>query len=269
MIEFKQETRAILKNQDCMDLMKEIPDGFVDLIVTDPPYEICTRGAGIYNQPDKQYVKRLNSMRDGYEDSVLDEMCRVMRKINIYLWCAQKQIIHLLDYFVSKRKCNWNILSWHKTNPVPACGNKYLTDTEFILYFREKGVPIFGSYETKKTWYASPIGVKEKKLYNHPTVKPTNILKNLIINSSEEGEIVFDPFMGTGSTGVACIETGRRFIGCEIEKPYFETALDRICSAKAVTEAIKICETEEGEESGNDSIHSVLDCGSHYDFDVL
>ena len=244
MIEFDKGEKAILRNQDCMEFMKEIPDGFVDLIVTDPPYEICTSGAGIYNQPDKQYVKRLNSMRNGYEDSVLDEMCRVMKKINIYLWCSQKQIIHLLDYFVSKRKCNWNILSWHKTNPVPACGNKYLTDTEFILYFREKGVPIFGSYETKKTWYASPIDLKEKKIYNHPTVKPTNILKNLIINSSEEGGIVFDPFMGTGSTGAACIETNRRFMGSEIDKQYFETAKDRICSVNAQIEAIKICENE-------------------------
>lgn len=56
MIEFEQKTRLLLKNQDCMDLMKELPDNFVDLIVTDPPYLICTRGAGIYNQPDKQYV---------------------------------------------------------------------------------------------------------------------------------------------------------------------------------------------------------------------
>lgn len=124
MIGFEQKTRSLLKNQDCMDLMKELPDNFVDLIVTDPPYSICTRGAGIYNQQDIQYVKELSKMKDGYEDSVLDEMCRVMKKINIYLWCSQKQIIHLLDYFVSKRKCNWNILSWHKTNPVPACGEQ-------------------------------------------------------------------------------------------------------------------------------------------------
>ena len=148
MIEFDKGEKAILRNQDCMEFMKEIPDNFVDLIVTDPPYLICTSGAGIYNQTDKQYVKELSKMKDGYEDSVLDEMCRVMKKINIYLWCSQKQIIHLLEYFVCKRKCNWNILSWHKTNPIPACNNKYLTDTEFILYFREKGVPIFGSYET-------------------------------------------------------------------------------------------------------------------------
>lgn len=244
MIEFDKGKKVILRNQDCMEFMKEIPDNFVDLIVTDPPYEVCTNGAGIYKQSDKQYVKRLNRMKDGYDDSVLDEMCRVMKRINIYLWCGQKQIIHLLNYFVSEKKCNYNIISLHKTNPVPACGNKYLTDTEFILYFREKGVPVFGTYKTKKTWYASPIDVKEKKMYNHPTVKPISILKNLIINSSKEGGIVFDSFMGTGSTGVACIETNRRFIGCEIEKSYFETAKDRICSANAQIEAIKICENE-------------------------
>ena len=160
------------------------------------------------------------------------------------MWCSQKQIIHLLEYFVCKRKCNWNILSWHKTNPIPACNNKYLTDTEFILYFREKGVPIFGSYETKKTWYASPINSKEKKIYNHPTVKPTSILRNLITNSSEENSIVFDPFMGSGSTGVACIEINRRFIGCEIDKSCFDIAKERICAESSVLEAIKICGTE-------------------------
>lgn len=233
-----------------MDLMKELPDDFVDLIVTDPPYLICTSGVGIYNQPDKQYVKELSKMKDGYEDSELDEMCRVMKKINIYLWCSQKQIIHLLEYFVCKRKCNWNILSWHKTNPIPACNNKYLTDTEFILYFREKGVPIFGSYETKKTWYASPINLKEKKIYDHPTVKPTSILRNLITNSSEENSIVFDPFMGSGSTGVACIETNRRFIGCEIDKSCFDIAKERICAESSVLEAIKICGTEKRKVDG-------------------
>ena len=80
MIEFEQKTRSLLKNQDCMDLMKELPDNFVDLIVTDPPYLICTSGSGIYKKPDKQYVKELSKMKDGYEDPVLDEMCRVMKK---------------------------------------------------------------------------------------------------------------------------------------------------------------------------------------------
>lgn len=123
---------------DCLEVMKEIENNSIDLVITDPPYSISTSGAGIYKQPDKQYVKELNGMKDGFSEEVLDELCRIMKKINIYLFCSQKQIIPLLDYFVKGKKCNWNILSWHKTNPIPACGNKYLTDTEFILFLGKR-----------------------------------------------------------------------------------------------------------------------------------
>ena len=221
-----------LKCGDCLELMKNIPDGAVDLVVTDPPYEIETKGAGIYKQSDKQYVKELQEMKDGFSEEVLNELCRVMRKINIYFFCSQKQIIPLLDYFVKKKKCNYNILSWHKTNPIPACGNKYLTDTEFILFFREKGVKVYGNYETKTTWYATPLNQSDKKKYKHPTIKPFFILENLIINSSNPGDLILDPFMGSGSTGVACVNTGRNFIGIELDPGYFEIAKARIEEAQ-------------------------------------
>ena len=213
---------------DCLEVMKDIPDKSIDLVITDPPYEISTTGAGIYKQADKQYVKELSGMKDGFSKEVLDELCRVMKKINIYFFCSQKQIIPLLDYFVKEKKCNWNILSWHKTNPIPACGNKYLTDTEFILFFREKGVKVYGSFDTKRTWYATPLNQSDKKKYGHPTVKPLSILENLVINSSQEDEIVLDCFMGSGSTGVACINTNRKFIGIELYEKYFQIAKDRI-----------------------------------------
>lgn len=213
---------------DCLEVMKDIEDGSVDLVVTDPPYEIATTGAGIYKQADKQYVKELNGMKDGFSEEVLDELCRVMKKINIYFFCSQKQIIPLLDYFVKKKKCNWNILSWHKTNPVPACGNKYLTDTEFILFFREKGIKVYGSFDTKRTWYATPLNQSDKKKYGHPTVKPLSILENLVVNSSKEEGIVLDCFMGSGSTGVACLNTNRKFIGIELDEGYFNIAQNRI-----------------------------------------
>ena len=144
-----------LRQGNCLEVMRNIPDGSVDLVVTDPPYEIQTSGAGLYKQADKQYVKELCGMKDGFSPEILDELCRVMKKINIYIFCSQKQIMPLLDYFVKGKKCNWNLLTWHKTNPVPACGNKYLTDTEFILFFREKGVPIYGEFKTKFTYYVT------------------------------------------------------------------------------------------------------------------
>ena len=215
-------------NEDCMEIMKHLPDSIFDLVVTDPPYEIATKGAGIYKQDDKKYVQELDVMSNGFSEEVLDQLCRLMKKINIYIFCSQKQIIPLLTYFVVNRGCNYNIITWHKTNPIPACGNKYLTDTEYILFFREKGVRVYGTYETKKTWYATPLNQGDKKKYNHPTIKPVDILQNLIVNSSKEGEVVFDPFMGSGSTGVACKKTNRDFVGIEIDKTYYDIAVERI-----------------------------------------
>lgn len=215
-------------NMDCIEGMRQMPDKSVDLVVTDPPYLIETSGAGIYKQDDKQYVKELNEMKDGFSREVLDELCRIMKKINIYFFCSQKQIIPLIDYFVKEKNCNWNLLTWHKSNPVPACGNKYLTDTEFILFFREKGVKIYGEYKSKFTYYVTPLNQKDKKTYGHPTIKPLDMVSNFIINSSQEGDIVFDPFMGSGTTAVAAIKCNRNFLGYELNPDYYEICNKRI-----------------------------------------
>lgn len=208
--------------------MSTLSDKCIDLVVTDPPYKIDTHGGGIYTHDDKQYIQELRSMDDGFDIKVLDELCRVLKKINVYFFCSQKQILPLLEYFVQQKKCNYNLLTWHKSNPIPACGNKYITDTEYILFFREKGVKIYGSVDTKHTYYITPLNQKEKRLYKHPTVKPLNIVRNLIINSSQENDVVFDPFMGSGTTGVAAMELNRRFVGCEINKEYYEVAMKRM-----------------------------------------
>lgn len=217
-----------LYNDDCLKVLKAMPSNSIDLVVTDPPFIIETSGAGIYKQADKQYVKELNFMKDGFSDEVLDELCRVMKKINVYFFCSQKQIIPLLDYFVKEKKCNWNLLRWAKVNPVPACGNKYLTDTEFILFFREKGVRIGGTFATKFTYYLSPLNQKDKKLYGHPTVKPLELVERFVLNSSEEGGVILDPFMGSGTTGAAAKKNNRDFIGIELEPKYFDIAKKRI-----------------------------------------
>ena len=223
----------VVYNEDCLEGMKQIPNKSVDLVITDPPYLIDTVGSGLYSQKDKQYIKELNFMKDGFSKEILDEICRVMKKINLYIFCSQKQIIPLLDYFVREKKCNWNIITWHKTNPIPACGNKYLTDTEYVLFFREKGVKIYGDYQTKFTYYLTPLNQKDKIKYNHPTIKPLNIIQNFIINSSKEGEIVLDPFMGSGTTAIACMNTNRNYIGFELDKGYYDIILERIKNHKS------------------------------------
>lgn len=223
---------------DCLNLLKQLPDKSIDLVVTDPPYVIDNKGGGLYTQEDKQYVKQLEGIKDGFSTEVLDELCRVMKNINIYLWCSQKQLFPLIEYFVEGKKCNFNLITWHKTNPIPACGNKYLTDTEYCLFFREKGVKIYGEFSTKFTYYVTPLNQKDKKLYNHPTIKPLDIIQNLVVNSSLEGDIVLDPFLGSGTTAVACVNTNRHYIGFELDPQYYDIACKRLDEVEGVLNGI-------------------------------
>lgn len=208
--------------------MKKLPDDSVDLIVTDPPYEFAAhRGGGAFGSKKREYHNQLedSDITNGFDTKILDELMRVMKKVNIYIWCNKEQIKMYLDYF---KDYNMDLLVLCKTNPVPTCNNKYLSDIEYLLFFREKGVKVFGEYATKHKYYVMPTNKADKKKYKHPTVKPLEIIENLIINSSEENQIVLDPFMGSGTTGEASIKLNRNFIGIEIDKTYFNTAKERI-----------------------------------------
>ena len=217
---------------DCLEELKNIADKSVDLVVIDPPYQIVAGGSGGCFGADKRtYHAEVKTLSDGIANNVLDELARVMKKINIYIWCNKNQLKQYINYF-EDLGCTTDLITWHKTNPVPTCNNKYLSDTEYILFFREKGAKIYGSYETKKKYYVTTTNKEDKKKYNHPTIKPLNIIKNLIINSSNENEVVLDCFMGSGTTGVACKELNREFIGIELDEKYFNMAKERIESIK-------------------------------------
>lgn len=104
-----------------------------------------------------------------------------------------------------------------------------MSDTEYCLIFREDGTSVnYGTYETKSKYYISEINKKDKELYDHPTIKPLNVVKNHIINSTKEGDIVLDCFMGSGTTAVACKELGRNYIGFELNPVYWQIAVDRV-----------------------------------------
>ena len=103
---------------------------------------------------------------------------------------------------------------------------KLLNGKEFKEFKHD--LKIYGNYNTKKKYYVTPTNKKDKKTYNHPTVKPLNIIENLIINSSKEHDIILDCFMGSGTTGEACVNTNRKFIGIELDNNYFDIASKRI-----------------------------------------
>ena len=227
-------TAAIELHQgDCLEWLRTLPDNSVDLAILDPPYNIkSTEGGGAFGSNAKEYHGKLAPLSRGLDIDVLAEVLRVMKATNLYIWGNWRAIT---QYLLAFQGCNTNILSWHKSNPVPMCANKYLNDTEYCLFIRAPGVKVRGGYEDHGTWWLTPLNVEDKKQYNHPTPKPVDIIRRMIRNSSDPGDTVLDPFMGSGSTGHACAIEGRRFLGCEIDAGYFETAKARIENAEQST----------------------------------
>lgn len=147
-------------------------------------------------------------------------------------------MLDLLNYFVTEHKCRFEILTWHKTNPIPSCNGKWLSDTEYCLVFKEAGTPKYNEgYENKFKYYISSINVKDKKLYGHPTIKPLELVERHLKHSCKKDMVVFDPFVGSGTTAVACKELGINYLGFELNKKYYEIAVNRLNGqTKAETE---------------------------------
>ena len=121
----------------------------------------------------------------------------------------------------------FQMLVWIKTNPIPACGRNYLNDKEYCLYFR-KSARLHTTYQRGHTYWITPTNKKDKMLYGHPTVKPQAIIEDLVLNSSEEGDMILDPFSGSGTTGAAAAKLNRSFIGFEKNEIYYDVSLQRI-----------------------------------------
>lgn len=224
-------------NEDCLIGIKKLPDNFIDLVIIDPPYQINNHNVkydsdlarSINNYNNELYDTKLTN---GYDYKILDELIRVLKKINIYIFCNGEQIPFYIKYFVIDRKCKMDIIIWNKTNALPLFNNKYLSDKEYCLYFRKGGYCSPKNYEDAKTVFYYPINIKDKKKWKHPTIKPEELIRKLIRNSSKEGDIVLDSFMGSGTTAISCIKENRNFIGYEINKEFYKICLKRIKEVK-------------------------------------
>lgn len=216
-------------NMDCMEAIKLLDDNSIDLVVMDPPYLLNLNK--IKNTSSiNNYANELMGLKDGFDLKVLDMLIPKMKKINMYIYCSKRQVKDLIEYFINK-DCNYEILTWHKQNPSPLINNNYLPDTEYVIFAREKGVKLYGSYHTKRKYYISGVNQIDKKKYKHPTIKPLPFIENHIINSSKEGDLILDCYCGSGTTLVGAIKTNRNFIGFEIDKNYYEIAKQRVAEA--------------------------------------
>ena len=219
-------------NEDCYKAIKDIPDNSIDLVYIDIPY-LMGKGGGNESELSKRAKKRNKELddskiADGIDYSIFDELCRIMKRIYIYIWCSRLQLLDIMDYFIKKKKCKYELLVWCKTNPIPVIHNCWLSDLEYCLLFRGDETKLNEQYDLKSKWYVSGTNKSDKDLFDHPTIKPLELVKRHILHSTQPNDIVLDCFMGSGTTAVACKETGRRFLGFEIDKTYYEIACNRL-----------------------------------------
>ena len=218
---------------DCLERMKEIPDGSVDLVLTDPPY-------GMDFQSNRRVVKsRFEKIKNDksleWLDGFFSECQRVLKNnTSIYCFCSWHNIDEFKcsfeKYFKLKNLCVW-VKNNHGSGDLKGA---YAPKHEFVLYghkgrslLREKRVPDVFQYPK----------VASSKLL-HPTEKNIDMLELFVCNSSDEGNTILDPFMGSGTTGVACVNTNRNFIGIELDPDYFEIAQKRINDLRIENERI-------------------------------
>lgn len=218
---------------DSNKLIKLIPDKSIDCIYTDVPYLYGNSGGGTSDLA-KQINKRNNELinadiTEGFNYQILDEFVRVMKKINIIIWLSKGQLQYVLNYFMNlDAKVFFEPLVWLKTNPLPQTHNVWLPDVEYAFHFREQGVALNDGYDIKSKYFISPINTKDKKLYDHPTIKPLELVKRHLEHITSPNDIVLDTFLGSGTTAVASKDLGRKYLGFEIDKNYYNISKDRL-----------------------------------------
>ena len=222
----------MLLNQDVREVFKTIPDNSIDLVVTDPPYKTTSRGnagtSGGMLQKEinkKGQVFKHNNIKP---QEYIPELYRVLKDgSHCYIMTNHVNLQEMLNVATESAFKFVKCLIWDKGNKI--MGQYYMSSFEYILFLRKGKAKRINNCGTADILRVPNIKLKGEDGKNlHDTEKPVELMKIMIDNSSNEGDIVFDPFMGIGSTGVACLELNRRFIGVELDEQYFPIAKNRI-----------------------------------------
>lgn len=213
---------------DCLEVMREMPDESIDLIVTDPPYKLTGGGKG-----DGANSKRPKGMLSTNEQKLfkvpefsewLPDLYRILKPSgHCYIFTNVKNLNKLITESTKAGFSFTNLLVWVKNNNTPS--QYYMKNCEYVLFL----------YKRPAKWICDIGGSKTAHHFDnvlgnkvHPTEKPVDLLEFYIKNSSKVGDIVLDPFVGSGSTAVAALRAKRNFIGIELDKQYVEIAERRI-----------------------------------------
>ena len=218
---------------DCIEFMKTIPDKSIELNCTDAPYQFISKGekqltgGGFMVQHNKRHIQSIkNTFGINYDPiQYLNECKRICKIFNGYFF-TNKTLLKDYIGFAEENKYNWELMIYSKSNPCPLNKNHYLFDKEYAVFIKDKGATFNSNLGYNKYFTVQKYSIQNKS--GHPTEKPLNMIKGFIEVSSNKNDIVFDGYIGSGTTAIACIETGRNFIGCEIHPDYHKMALSRI-----------------------------------------
>lgn len=214
---------------DFIEGAKMIPDESIDLVVTDPPYKIVTGGDsdGANSRRPKGVLKgnrKLFKHQNLKISSWMSELYRVLKPgTHCYIFT---NVLNLKDMLIESEKVGFklhNLLVWEKNNCTPS--QYYMKNCEYVLFLRKGKAKWINNIGKSKTVHKFNNIIGEKL---HPTEKPVDLLEFYIENSSNEGDIVLDPFMGSGSTAVACVNLRRHYIGFEIDDQYVKISRSRL-----------------------------------------
>lgn len=219
---------------NCLDYFNKVKSETIDLCIIDPPYKLTSGGCktSAINGHFKKNGKATDGAKNGKvfrENDIspkeyMGEIFRVLKDgSHFYVMCNDKHIKNMIQEGERAGFKLLNILVWNKGMHTPL--RYYLKNIEFVILFRKGKAKAINDMGSKALLEFK--GIKGKE---HPSEKPVALFEHFILNSSQEGDVVLDCFIGSGTTGVASIKNNRRFIGFELDEQYFNIAKERLDS---------------------------------------
>src|SRR5579863_2860705 len=229
---------------DSFKKIKEVPAHSVDVILTDPPYNLGQYSTGNLKM---NWRREFNNDIAAWDHETfsprqwVEEFTRVLKPTGTLFAFTSYNLLGKWHEAFDPKFDTFQFMVWHKTNPAPKLRKAgFLNSCELIVCAWNKGHTWnFGKQNEMHNLIETPICMGRERLKNpkHPTQKPLRVLEHLLKLSSVEGDLVFDPFMGVGSSGVAALNMKRRFLGFDSEPSYVKAAGDRftnVCGTKLV-----------------------------------
>lgn len=226
-----------------LDFIKTIPDNSIDFIYTDPPY--------LYEEAQKKKMKHLENenvskvslrknaqaklmkmenLEIGYDqESYFKEFVRIQKDtkehpFQIMIWCNDYQLRVYLN-LIYEYGLKFKLIHWIKPNPMPQ-NNPYITDKETCIYIYKKSILSYlNEFDSRRTYFMTR---NDRECQWHPTTKPYKIVLQQILKHAKKGDIVFDPFLGSGTTALACMNNDIDLVGCELSNNFFDKMYQRL-----------------------------------------